>query len=129
MNTSKHAVTEQQETLLKRMSELHVMRAGTVTKQDYPKRRARKAGRGATGPYFTWQGYRDGVRFAQRVSGQRARVLQHQIDARKEFEGLCKEYIRLGEALAERQERATASEEALKKGLNSRSNRAGKSRA
>jgi len=127
MNASDQVITEQQEALLKQFGEFNTMRAGTITRQHYPARRARKKGKGASGPYFLWQGYRDGKRFAKRVSAQQANMLRQQIEHRKQFEDLCKEYIGLCEAQAELHERTSASEEAVKKGLKSRSKKTLKS--
>jgi len=127
MDQSTRQIQQQQDALLEQMGKIRVMRRGTVSRQQYLERCARKDGKGAWGPYFMWQGYRDGKHFSQRMSAREAQRMQREIEARKQFEGLCGEYVKLGEALAQRHAAPMgASEEALKKGLKSRRKRAKK---
>jgi len=128
MDQEQKDIVQRQEALLKEMGGIRVMRRGTLSGQQYPQRRARRAGHGACGPYFVWQGYVRGQRFGRRVDAQEAIVIRAEIEARQRFEALCAEYVALGECLAEYQRHVGASEEALKKGLKSRLNRARKSR-
>jgi hypothetical protein len=127
MDTQDQALERQQKALYEEMGRIRLMRRGTLSEQRYPQRQARRNGHGASGPYFLWQGYVQGQRFARRVGAAQARRLKAEIEARQRFEQLCAQYIALGEARAEHQ-RQRASEEALKKGLKPRSSRARKSR-
>jgi len=126
MHKSTQDIRQEQEALLAQMAQTRVMRRGSISRQEYAERRARKGGKGASGPYFVWQGYREGRHFSQRVSGERAEQMRQEIEARKAFERLCAKYIGLSEILAERQG-TQASQAAVKKGLKSRSSRAWKS--
>jgi hypothetical protein len=60
------------------------------------------------------------------VSAQEAEQVKHEIETRRQFERLCEEYVRLGEALATREGARTKQDESLKKGLKSRSKQARK---
>jgi hypothetical protein len=127
MGQSTREIQQQQDSLLEEMGRIRVMRRGTVSRQQYRERRARKEGKGASGPYFMWQGYREGKHFSQRMSARQAQRMQQEIEARKQFERLCAEYVKLGETLAQcYAARMGASEEAQKKGLKPRRKPAGK---
>ena len=100
MNNSMRQIKQQQDAALKEMGEIRVMRRGTLSRQEYRQRRARKGGKGASGPYFVWQGYTDGKHFSQRVPSRNAERIGRKINARTVFERLCAEYVRLGEVSA-----------------------------
>ncbi len=121
-------VEQRQEAIIEEMGQIGVMRRGSISEQHYPARHARKGGKGASGPYFIWQGYDDGKHFSQRVPAVQVEQMKEEVEQRRRFEQLCAEYVRLGEVLAERKrQKGAASGEAEKEGLKSRSNRAGKS--
>jgi len=126
MDARTRDIEKQQDALLEQMRALRVMRCGTLSHQEYPERRARKQGAGASGPYFVWQGSRDGKHFSKRVPAQQAERVKHEIDARRQFERLCEEYVRLGEGLATYEGIGAKQDEALKRGLKSRSKQARK---
>lgn len=128
MDQEQRDIVQRQQALLEDMRRIRVMRRGTLSQQRYTERQERRGGRGACGPYFVWQGYVKGKRFGVRVDASHAETMKEEIEARRRFERLCAEYIEIGEALAERQRKKAVSEEGLKKGLKSRSNRARKSR-
>jgi len=117
MNQPAATLIQQQDTLLEAMRQTRVMRRGTLSSQQYPQRRARKDGHGAAGPYALWQGYQDGKHFSQRVTVANVPRFTCQIEARKHFEGLCAQYVSLGEALAQASDADAAVQEALKKSL------------
>lgn len=124
MDAVTREVEQQQNALLDQMRTLRVMRRGTLSRQEYSQRRARKQGTGASGPYFVWQGSHSGKHFSKRVSAQEAEQVKHEIETRQQFERLCEEYVRLGEALATREGARTQQDGALKKGLKLRSKQA-----
>ena len=126
MDATAREIQRRQNALLDQMRTLRVMRRGTVSHQEYLQRRARKQGAGASGPYFVWQGFRNGKHFSKRVSAQQAEQVKHEIETRRQFEQLCEEYVRLGEALAMREGARTKQDESLRKGLKSRSKQARK---
>lgn len=126
MPTSTQQLIKRQDEILRHMAQFRLMAHGTVTRQKYPERGKRKEGKGAVGPYFLWQGTVKGKRFGKRVSGADAARVEEGIAHRHEFEALCEEYIALSCQLAELVEQGTTSREAVKKGLKSKSSRAGK---
>jgi len=127
MDQSTRQIQQQQDSLLEEMGRIRMMRRGTVSRQQYLERCARKEGKGASGPYFMWQGYRGGKHFSQRMSAGEAQRMQQEIEAHRQFERLCAEYVKLGETLAEcYAARMGASEQAQKKGLKPRRKPAGK---
>ena len=128
MNRTTPTLIEQQDTLLEAMSEIRVMRRGTLSPQVYSQRRARKSGHGACGPYPVLQGYCEGKHFSRRVSVKDAPRIANQLESRKQFEALCARYVSLGEALADRPDAETAVQEALKKKRGPKSSKAAKSR-
>ena len=133
MNQTTHQTTptliEQQDTVLEAMSELRVMRRGTLSHQVYAQRSARNSGHGACGPYPLLQGYCEGKHFSRRVSAEDASRVANQIECRKQFEALCARYVSLGEALADRPDAEDDVQEALKKKRGPKSSKARKSRA
>ncbi len=117
---------KRQEEVLEAMASIHVMRRGTVSRQEYAVRRRHKRGKGAVGPYFLWQGSVKGKRFGKRVGAEEAERFAQEIEQRRKFERLAAEYIELGEAIAQSLHVDTGPQEAIKKGLKSRSSRARK---
>jgi len=92
---------QEQDAVIEQMRQLRLMYRGTLSEQQYPSRRARKDGAGATGPYFLWQGSKQGKRFGQRVDAQQAQRIRDGIETRHRFEDLCARFVVLGEALAQ----------------------------
>jgi len=121
-------IEQRQDAVVEQMSRIRVMRRGTVSEQHYQGRRKRKGGTGASGPYYIWQGYVNGKRFSQRVSATEVERIKQEIEQRRRFERLCAEYVGLGEALAQAGHEQVDQFDGVKKGLKSRSNRAGKLR-
>lgn len=101
MRQTVQQIQQRQDVIVEELSQIRVMRRGSVSEQRYGDRRKRKGGKGASGPYFLWQGYVDGKRFGQRVSAAEAEQIREDIEQRHRFEQLCVEYVRLGEALAQ----------------------------
>ena len=126
MDAATREIERQQNALLDQMRTLRVMRCGTLSRQEYAQRLARKQGTGASGPYFVWQGFRSGKHFSKRVSALDAEQAKQEIETRRQFERLCEEYVRLGEELATHERARTKQDESLKKGLESRSKQARK---
>jgi len=119
-------LTQRQDEILREMSRIRLMHRGTVSQQSYPDRAHRREGRGATGPYYVWQGSVEGKHFSKRVAGDAAQAIEEGIRQRHAFEALAGEYVALGCQLAALEGEASASEEALKRGLKSRSRSAWK---
>lgn len=120
-----HEIEQQQDDVLEKIRRLRVVRSGTLSAQTLGKPKKERAARCEWGPYYAWQGYRDGRHFSRRIPAAQAERYRREIDARKQLDQLCSEYIRLGEELAGvLHEDRGASDEALKKGLKSPSRRA-----
>jgi hypothetical protein len=123
MDHNERRIDEQQQGVLEQMGRIRVMRRGTLSQQEYGQRRERKGGKGATGPYFVWQGSVDGGHFSKRVGAGRAQRMREEIAQRKCFEDLCAQYVALGEQRAELTPDAQDETEEVKKGLKSRRSR------
>lgn len=125
MSMSTQQIVERQEEILKSMSRIRLMERGTVSRQRYADRAKRKDGEGAVGPYCLWQGTVHGKRFGKRLSGREAEQVEAGIARRHAFEALCEEYVELSCRLSAADD-GGKSEEAVKKGLKSRSSKAKK---
>jgi len=123
MVTSMQQIVERQEEILESIGQIRLMERGTVSRQTYTERAKRKDGKGAVGPYLLWQGTVKGKRFGKRLSGPEAERVEAGIVQRHAFEALCEEYVELSCRLSAADGEG-ASEEALKKGLKSRSSKA-----
>ena len=126
MSMSPQQIAKRQDEILECLSRIRLMERGTVSWQTYSERANRKDGEGAVGPYGIWQGTVHGKRFGKRIKGAEAHQVQERITQRHEFETLCKEYVELGCRLSALEREGVAADEALKKGLKSRSNGAPK---
>ena len=118
-------IAKRQQEILEQMGQIRLMERGTVTPQRYAERAKRKGGNGAVGPYYLWQGTVKGKRFARRLSGREAERVEAGIARRHAFETLCEEYTELSCRLSAAVGNGEP-EEAVKKGLKSRSSRAKK---
>ena len=127
MSRSAQHIVKRQDEILQALSRIRVMQRGTLSRQTYPQRAKRNNGKGAVGPYCLWQGTVGGKRFGKRVSGLEAQRIQEGIAQRRAFEALCEEYVALSCRLAAIEREAAAGQETVRKGLKSRSSRAGKS--
>ena len=127
MKSASQQIRQRQNAVLEEIRQIRVMRRGTLSEQHYAKRRERKGGAGACGPYFILQGYIDGQRFSERIASERVEQVRNEIAQGRRFQELCRQYMALGEALAGHARQQPAADEAVKKGLKSRSSRALKS--
>ena len=127
MSMSAQQIINRQDQILQAISRIRVMRRGTLSQQTYRQRAKRNNGKGAVGPYFLWQGTIKGKRFGQRVSAAEAERVKEGIEQRQAFKALCQEYVELSCQLAALDSQGEDRAQALKKGLKSRSKRAGKS--
>ena len=121
MSMSMEQIMRRQNEVLEAMAQVRSMRRGNLSQQTYPHRAKRKNGKGAVGPYGLWQGTFGGKHFSKRVSGDEAQRVEKDIARRREFEVLCDEYVELSCQLAALKCENKDRDEALKKGLKSRS--------
>jgi hypothetical protein len=117
------------EALLSQMRSIRSMKRGTLSIRPEKVRRKGHKEPVLLGPYPLFV-RREGKRtLGQRLrSPQQVAQVREDIAAHERFVTLCKEFVVLTEQLGELERQATASEEAVKKGLKSRSSRTGKSR-
>ena len=78
------------------------------------------------GPYYVLSRSKEGQTRSRRVKKGEVERVREDVRNYKRFETLCAELAELTERLGELEREAAASEEAVKKGLKSRSNRAKK---
>lgn len=127
MSMTAEQIVARQDRILEEMSRIRAMVRGTLSWQEYGERAKRRGGKGAVGPYALWQGTVSGKRFCRRVTHAKADQVASGIEQRHAFGALCEEYVDLGCRLSELEWAGTASDDAVKKGLKSRSRRAGRS--
>lgn len=120
---------KKRQALLKELGAIRALRKGYLNEQWFPAIREGKKTKELRGPYFVWTRKVGKKTVSERVRGAAAVERARQDEANyKRFKELCREYEAVAHQLGVL-ERQSASEEALKKGRRSRSNKAGKSRA
>lgn len=126
------AMLERQESLLRELTKIRFMQKGTISHQ-----RVARTGKGAPtkamrGPYpiLTWK-QQGKTRSLRLKNADEVAWAEQAVDNHRRFVTLCREYEELGEQLA-RELRLSPNDanidDKLKKGLKSRSSKAGKSR-
>ncbi|MCX5757634.1 MAG: hypothetical protein NTU83_03840 [Candidatus Hydrogenedentes bacterium] len=121
---------QQRQAILKKMGQIRTMRRGTISEQFLKVPHKGQAEPARRGPYYLWQYWeRDKPKRQRLCNDAEVEAARREVAAYKEFEQLCGQYVAVGEALREAERKPLASDETLKKGLKSRSNRARKSRA
>ena len=120
---------QQRQAILKKMGQIRTMRRGTISEQFLKVPHKGQAEPARRGPYYLWQYWEGGKPKRQRLSNRaEVEAARREVAAHKEFEQLCERYVAGGEALREAERETDASDETLKKGLESRSSRARTSR-
>lgn len=113
--------------VLDEMERIRSMCRGTVAEQFLKVPHKGKKDPVLRGPYYVFvrkeQGQNRSVRLTTPEQVEQARG---DVERYRRFKQLCREFEELTEQLGVLERKATASEEALKKGLKSRSNKAGK---
>lgn len=113
--------------LLQEMESIRAMRRGTVAEQFLKGQVKGKKEPVERGPYFVFVRKVDGKSQSQRLrSPEEVQRTRQEVCNYRRFEQLVKEFAELTERLGELDSEQSASEEALKKGLKSRSNKAKK---
>jgi len=116
--------------ILDQLAAIDSLRKGTLNEQWFPVVRGGKKTNELRGPYWVWTFKR-----GKRTVSERLKSTEQVRQARKDaanyvrFRELCRELETVIHELGELEREEAASKEALKKGLTSRSNRAGKSPA
>lgn len=126
---TRNELEQQRQGILRKMGGIRTMRRGTVSEQFLKVPHKGQAEPVRRGPYYLWQYWEHGKPMRQRLrSAPEVAAARKEVAAYKEFEQLCEHYVHVAEALAQAERETFTSEEAVKKGLKSRSNRATKSR-
>jgi len=127
---TRNEIEERREAVLNEMRAIRTMKKATLSMRPEKVKHKGCAAPVLRGPYglLVW-------REGKKSKGKRLRSEQEiarareQVEGYKRFKTLCGEFAQLSEQLGELEREATASDEAVKKGLKSRSRRAGKSHA
>ena len=126
---TEHELEQQRQGILKKMGALRTMRRGTVSEQFLAVPHKGQAQPVLRGPYYLWQYWEHGVPKRQRLHGaSEVKAAREEVAAHKEFERLCDQYVCTAEALAKAEGETVTLEEAVKKGVLSRSSKARKLR-
>ena len=123
------AKLERQRTeILERIGRIRTMRRGTVSAQFLKVPQKGQPEPAERGPYYLWQYWEKGRPIRKRLrSAAEVAAARKEAAAHKEFEELCGHYVRVAEQLGELEREAAASQEAVNRGLKSRSSKARKS--
>jgi hypothetical protein len=100
---------------------------GALTEQFLEVRHKGKKKPVRRGPYYVLSRSEKGRTRSCRIPRREALQVQREVANYKRFEALCEEFMELTERLGELEREADSEQEAVKKGLKSRSSRAGKS--
>ena len=113
--------------VLQELATIRSLRKGSLNEQWFPVVRGGKKTKKLRGPYFVWS-YKVGKKtVSERLKDDKAVALARQDAANyRRFRQLCGELEAVIAQLGETERQEAASQEAVKKGLTSRSNRAGK---
>ncbi len=113
--------------VLRELAAIRSLRKGNLNEQWFPVVRNAKKTKKLRGPYFVWS-YKVGKKtVSERLKDEPGIALARQDAASyRRFRELCGELEKLIAELGEAERQETASEEAVKKGLKSRSSRARK---
>ena len=125
----KQELEQRRQEILGKMSAIRTMRRGSVSEQFLEVSHKEQAEPVRRGPYYLWQYWEHGVPKRQRLhGGPEVEAARKEVAAYKEFEQLCEQYVSIAEALAAVERDTFALDEAVKKGLKSRSSGTRKSR-
>jgi hypothetical protein len=113
--------------VLQKLAAIRSLRKGTLNEQWFPVVRNGKKTKKLRGPYFVWS-YKVGKKtVSERLKDEQGIALARQDAANyRRFRELCGELEKLIAELGQAERQEAASEEAVKKGLKSRSSRARK---
>lgn len=99
MPTKIDQLSAERDDLLQQLKALDRLRRGTLSRQVYSKK---QAGQTRTqGPYYTLQAFHKGKKFSQRISAERAELVQRQVDNFKQFQALADQCITLTDQITQ----------------------------
>lgn len=120
-------IESRRHTIVEQMLAMRSMRPGSVSEQYLTRKKQGTQQSAKFGPYYVWCRY-NGERYVSKRLHSPEEVAQAYQDVanHKRFIALCKELEELTERLGELERQQAASDEAVKKGLKSRSRKARK---
>ena len=107
--------------VVNKMMAIRSMKRGTLNEQYVPRVLQGRATGELRGPYYVLSRHEKAGTVSSRVRGEQVQETRADLARFKEFEALCEEFAELTERLGELERRQAASNEAVKKGLKSRS--------
>lgn len=120
---------QQRKHLIQQMMEITCLRKGTINEQYVPARKDGKATDRLLGPYWVVSTKKDGKTVSERLKTQQdLEQAREEISNHKRLSQLFHEFEEITERMSVLLRQASASEEALKKGLKSKSKKTRKSR-
>jgi hypothetical protein len=126
MNT-KHALEKRREEILKAMGNIRSIEPAALSEQMLAVRHKGKKEAVLRGPYYVLSRWVDGKNRSRRVKQDELEQVKGDVANYAHFVALCEEFVDVTHRLGELEREEVPAEEALKKGLKSRSNRARKS--
>jgi len=121
------AIDARREQILAEMKAIRSMDRATLKEQMLPVKHKGKKEPVLRGPYYVLARWENGKTRSKRVSGEELERVKHDVANHREFQNLCREFEELTERLGALERESASSEATVKKGLKSRSGRAGKS--
>jgi hypothetical protein len=120
-------IEQRRNALLQEMATIRSLERATLTKQMLRVKHKGKKKPVLRGPYYVLARWENGKTRSRRVQAEELERLQREVANHDRFMALCEEFMELTERLGELEREADSEQEAVKKGLKSRSSRAGKS--
>lgn len=120
--TNVQTLEAQRRSILQALESIRSMRRGTIAEQYLEVQRKGRSSPVRRGPYYVLARWENGKTISQRLRTPEALAQARQDVANHDrFVALCKEYERVTEALGALERQGALSDEALKRGLRSRS--------
>lgn len=128
MNTT-YDLDKKRQDLLKQMASIRSMLPAALSEQMLPVPHRGKKEPVMRGPYYVLSRWENGKSRSRRVNKAELEQVKADVANYKRFVALCEEFVDLTRRLGDAERQAAAEQEAVKKGLKSRSKRTPKSGA
>ena len=117
-------VEERRAGILEELAGIRSLKQATLKEQMLPVKHKGKKEPVLRGPYYVLARWENGKTRSRRVRAGEVEQVRKDVDNHRRFKALCKELAELTEQLGHLERECGASEEALKKGLKSKSRKA-----
>ena len=121
-------IEQRRKQILDHMARIRSLERACLTEQMLPVKHRGRAEPVLRGPYYVLARWENGKTRSRRVRADELKRVRQDVANRERFLALCEEFMELTERLGKLEREEAAWDEAVKKGLKSRSSRAGKSR-